>query len=539
MTHAPSRPAGYVATVAVGCFAVLLAQVSYSLPGALNGTFQVEFDTTGSQLVWITAAFAIPMVVFELTTGVIGDLFGRKRLLQVGAALTVVGALISALAQTVSFMWVGQIVAGLGAAVLFPTSLAMVAALTPNRDDRARAIALWAGFLSIGAAVSPLLGGAFATYASWRAAYVVVIAAAVVAFFLTFAATDSSAPEGRKLDFPGQITLALGLIAILYAVTQGSESGFGHVHILLGFALGAVLLIAFVVIELKTAVPLVHLNLFANRQYAIAAIATVVGMFAYLATCYSMSIWLGAIQHVSAVKIGVVFVFIQVPAFVLVPVVSRLIRSVQPRWVLSAGFALMAVGGLWEMTFDVHAAVWTSFLVPMVIFGIGFALSLGSVTAVAINTVPLRLAGMASATTNLLRDFGFALGPVLIGALAFGQADRQLLGGVGDAIGAAGLQPPYSDIAAGIAQQGGAMAINSMPVIPGAGPGMDPVPMPAELHQLAMDSLGNAYNNGFLVAGICAVLAAALTLFGLYSRRDSGEIAPAVAVGDAEISGAH
>ena len=104
MNQIPVRTRGYTATVVAGSFAVLLAQVAYSLPGALNGTFQQEFQTTGSQLTWITAAFAIPMVVFEVTTGVIGDLFGRKRLLQAGAALTVVGSLICAVASTV---WIG------------------------------------------------------------------------------------------------------------------------------------------------------------------------------------------------------------------------------------------------------------------------------------------------------------------------------------------------------------------------------------------------------------------------------------------------
>ena len=107
MNHIPVRSRGYTATVVAGSFAVLLAQVAYSLPGALNGTFQQEFQTTGAQLTWITAAFAIPMVVFELTTGVIGDLFGRKRLLQAGAALTVVGSLICAVAATVQVMWPG------------------------------------------------------------------------------------------------------------------------------------------------------------------------------------------------------------------------------------------------------------------------------------------------------------------------------------------------------------------------------------------------------------------------------------------------
>ncbi|MFD0474936.1 MFS transporter [Nonomuraea thailandensis] len=230
------------------------------------------------------------------------------------------------------------------------------------------------------------------------------------------------------------------------------------------------LLAAFVVIELRADVPLLHLKIFANRSYAIVAIATVIGMFAFLATCYSMSIWLGAIQHQSALKIGVLFLFIQAPAFVLVPVVSHVIRNFSPRWVLTVGFALMAVSGIWCSTFDIHDLSWTRFITPMLALGVGFALTVGSITAVAINTVPLRLAGMASATTNLLRDFGFALGPVLIAAFAVSRANGDLTDGVAAAIGASGLQPPYTDIAGGLAHQGGAMAVNSMPVVPGAGP---------------------------------------------------------------------
>ncbi|NYJ73619.1 MFS transporter [Allobranchiibius huperziae] len=515
MSRSVARPQGYTATVVAGCFAVLLAQIAYSLPASLSGTFQQEFQTTGSQLTWITAAFAIPMVVFELSTGVIGDLFGRKRLLQTGAGLTVVGSLVSAVAGTVHVMWAGQIVSGLGAAILYPTSLAMIAALAPDNDARARSIALWAGFLSVGAAISPLLGGAFATNGSWRGAYVVVIVAALVSFLITFKATDSSAPKGRKLDIPGQATLALGLIAVLYAATHGSESGFDRPNILAALVVGVVLLAAFVVIELRTEVPLLHLHLFANRAYAVVAIATVIGMFAFLATCYSMSIWLGAIQHQSAIKIGVLFLFIQGPAFVLVPVVSHLIRNVSPRWILSGGFALMSVGGLWCSTFSVTDMSWTRFMLPMLVFGCGFALTVGSITAVAINAVPVRLAGMASATTNLLRDFGFALGPVLIASFAFSRADGKLTSGLGRAIGASGLKPPYTDVAGGIAHQGGAIAINSLPVVPGAGPNMRPVPMPPQLHQLALHSLGSAYDTAFLVAGLCALVAAGLSLAGL------------------------
>ncbi|WP_169988958.1 MFS transporter [Microbispora sp. H10836] len=522
MTQTAARKQGYTATVVAGCFAVLLAQVAYSLPGALNGTFQQEFQTTGAELTWVTAAFAIPMVVFELTTGVIGDLFGRKRLLQAGALLTVAGSLVSALAGTVQILWIGQVVAGLGAAILYPISLAMMAAVSPSQEARSKAIAVWAGFLSIGAAISPLLGGWLAAEGDWRTSYLVVIAAAVVSIVITQFAADSSAPEGRKLDIPGQVALALGLIAILFAATQGSEAGFARPEIIGAFVAGLVLLGAFIAIELRTRVPLLHLAVFANRSYAVVAIATVVGMFAFLATCYSMSIWLGAVQHQSALRVGVLFLFIQGPAFVLVPAVSHLIRNFSPRWVLTAGFALIAVSGVWCSTFDVHDMDWTRFIGPMLALGVGFALTVGSITAVAINTVPLRLAGMASATTNLLRDFGFALGPVLIAAFAVSRANGDLTAGLGRAIGGSGLTPPYTDIAGGIAHGGGAMAINSMPVVPGAGPGMPPVPMPENLRALAAGSLGGAYSLAFLVAGLCAAAAAALTLFGLFGTQRAG-----------------
>lgn len=533
IASAPGKAPRYTATVIAGCFAVLLAQVAYSLPGALNGTFQQEFSASGTDLTWISAAFAIPMVVLELTTGVIGDLFGRKRLLQVGALLAAVGGVITFLAHSVQVLWVGQIVAGLGAAVLYPISLAMIAALAPPQEQRSKSIALWAGFLSIGAAISPMLGGGLASAGHWRGAYLIVVVAAVVSIAITFLATDSSAPEGRKLDVPGQATLALGLIALLFAAAQGSAVGYGRPEIIGAAVLGVVLLAAFVVIELRTEVPLIHLNLFANRSYAVVAIATVIGMFAFLGTCFSMSIWIGAIQHQEAVRIGILFLFIQGPAFVLVPVVSHLIRNVSPRWVLSAGFALMAVAGLWCSTFDVHDTSWVRFILPLLALGIGFALTVGSITAVAINSVPLHLAGMASSTTNLLRDLGFALGPVLVGALATASANSRLLDGIGGVVGKLSgdgtLDQAHAGAAVGIAHQGGAMALNSMPVIPGAAP----APMPGALHLLAMESLGSAYNLAFLVCGICAAVAGALTLVGLVGARDTAVEGVAEAVATA------
>jgi MFS family permease len=508
----------------------MVAQVAYSLPGALNGTFQQSFAISGAELTWISAAFATTMVVFELTFGVLGDLFGRKRLLLGGALLIVAGAAVCASAHEVHLMWIGQAVAGIGAGALYPISLAMLAAVAPDAQARAKAIALWAGFLSLGAAVSPMMAAVLAEYGSWRWAFGVVIAAALISFVVSLGAQDSSSPEGRTLDVPGQVTLAVGLIALLWALTQGSEVGWGDTTIVVGFAVGVVCLVAFVVVELRTEVPLLHLNLFAHRAFAISGITAVVGMFAFLGICFSMSIWLGAVQHVSPLKIGALFLVIQGPAFLLVPLVSRLIHSISPRWVLTSGFTLIAIAGAICARFDVRTGEWTDFAAPMLLLGVGFAFTVASITAVAINSVPLRLAGMASATTNLLRDFGFALGPVLVAAVANSVANGGVRDGLGTAVGESDLGAAHAGAVEGIAEHGGAMALNSMPVIPvptdpaqAPGPGNPMPPMPAAVHELALTSLGSGYSLAFLVCALCAAASAALTLFGLVGSRPESE----------------
>ncbi|WP_328476060.1 MFS transporter [Actinoplanes sp. NBC_00393] len=495
------------ATLIASCTAVLVAQLTNALPGALNGTFQQEFQTAGTELTWITAAFMIPLVVFELTFGLIGDMWGRKKLLIGGAGLLVAGALVCATAPTVQAMWAGQALSGLGAGILFPISLTLSAAITPTAHARARVIAIWAGFLSLGAAISPLLAGLFAEYSSWRGAYIVVAVLAAVAALLTLGAQDSSAPSGRKVDIPGQVTLALGLIAVLYAAVQGAEVGWSRPEIVGGFVAGAALLAAFVVIELRTDPPLLDLRLFRNRSFSIASVVAVVGMFSFLGICFSTSIWLGAVQHQSALKIGILFLFIQGPAFALIPLISYLLRHVPPRWVLTGGFALMAVGGFWCSRFDVQDLGWTRFIAPLLLVGIGFALTVGSITAVAINTVPLHYAGMASATTNLLRDLGFALGPVIVGAIALSSAGARFA----EALPGSGLPPAELGAATAIGEAAGPIAVNSLPPgVPGSG-----------AHAVAMDALGSGFQLAFLVCAIGALVAAALTLFGLRNTRDT------------------
>lgn len=536
---------GFRPTLIAGCLGVFVAQVAYSLPASLLGTIQQDLGISGAQLTWVSAVFATAMVIFELTFGVVGDMFGRKQLLLGGLGVLVVGELITLLGSSdVHVLWAGQAIAGIGAGALYPISLTMIAALAPDPVVRARSIALWAGFLSIGAAVSPITAGAIAEAGHWTASFWIPIGLAAVAFVVALRATNSSAPEGRRLDLPGQLTLVLGLLALVWALTQGSQDGYGQRNIIVGFVLAVIFLVAFVAIEVKATSPLIHLRLFANRAFAITGVVAVIGMFAYLGVCFSMTMFLGAVIHIGAVYIGILFLVIQIPALLLVPVVARLIHSVSPRWVLTLGFVCIAAAAFWASRFDAHSfldahgaphdAAFVKFIAPMVLNGIGFALTVGSITAVAINSVPLRLAGMASATTNLLRDFGFALGPVLCGAIYNRIANARFDDGLSGAIGAAiksgavpadkAAQGPFVGTIEGIGHSGGAVAVNSMPVVPGL-PGKPPLgAMPAEVHELAFSALSHAFSVTFLVASLCALAAAVLTGIGLAGAKSASEV---------------
>lgn len=529
-------------TLVAAAIAVCVAQVALAIPAVLNGLFQQDLGTSSAQLTWISDAFLVPVTLLELTFGVLGDLFGRKRLLIIGSLLLVVGQTISVLTPgadsstgtRVLVLWAGQIISGIGAAAIFPTTLAMVAAGTHTARDRSRAISVWAAALASGGFVSPVLGGWLARYgfgsdefATWRWAFVAVIGLAAVSTVVSIVwARDSSAPEGRSLDWPGQVTIAVSLFALLYAVIQGPTSGWGSGGVIIGFVLAVVFFALFIIVERRSSAPLLRLELFSNRSFAIASIATVVGMFAYLGTAYSSSIRLSAIQGFTPLKTSIAFLLLNGMTLILTPVTSRVLERYNPKWTLGVGFALIAAGNFWLSALPAANLSVAPVVAPLVLVGIGFAFALSAVTAVAVNTVPNHLAGMAAGSTSLLRDFGFTLGPAVIGAIALSRAAADISSKVAsNETLAAALKTFNNSAASAPAAQKPALeaaigAVNSGPLGANAVPGTITLPtgqtVPFNpLKDVAFSALDHAYSLGYIVSGVAALLAAVLVTLGL------------------------
>lgn len=532
-------------TLTAAAFAACVGSVALAIPAVLNGLFQADMGPTSSQLTWISDAFFVPICLLELTFGVLGDLFGRKRLLVGGAVLLAVGEAVavltpgaaSATSTRVLVLWIGQILAGTGAAALFPTSLAMIAAGTHTARARARSITIWAAGLSSGGVISPVLGGLITKLgwgsdanASWRWAFIAVLvlglASAAVSLWL---AHDSSAPAGRSLDWAGQVTIAVALFALLFAVIQGPTSGWGSAEVVVAFAMSAVFLVLFILAERRSAAPLLRLDFFANRAFAVTAIVTVIGPFAFLGTAYATSIRLSVIEGFSPLKTSIAFVLFNGMTLLQVPLTARLIERYNPKWLLGGGFALIGAGDIWLAAVPATNLSLAPVIAPFVLIGIGSALGISSLTAVAVNTMPNHLAGMASGTTNMLRDFGFTLGPAVIGAVALSRAagavQAQLAASpaLRGALAAFNAAPAHVPAAQRPAVEAAVGAVNSGPLganaVPATvpGPGGKLIPF-NPLKDVAFHALSHAYSIGYVVCAVAALLAAAVAVAAVGGR---------------------
>jgi hypothetical protein len=375
---------------------------------------------------------------------------------------------------------------------------------------------------------------------AWRWALLAIVACALLSTAISlFAAQDSRSPEGRSLDWPGQITFAIGLFALLFAVVQASSFGWLGTQSVIGYIVCVVFLAIFVRIELRVHDPLLRLELFLSRNFTLNSVVTVIGMFAYIGCGAATSIRLTATQGFTPLQASVAFVALQGPPLLFLPLVSFAMTRVNPRWLLGGGFALEALGAAWAATISVnHDSVWV-IVAPNFITGIGFAFAVSSITAVAVNTVRVQFAGMASATTSLLRDFGFALGPTVMIAIGTSRAAGKIARAISSSPTLAHqVNSFYGSVAhvPAAAKASTAAAIGAVKSGPLGAVGV-PATVPSHgktvplnpLHHTAFEALGSSYQFVWVINAVCAGIAAVLVFLVLRvdAHHDADELARA------------
>ncbi len=498
-------PSLSIGTLAASCAAICLVQIGLVLPASLNGVMQRALETSGSELTWISAAYLVPIAMFSLTFGMLGDRYGRKKLLVAGSALMAVGYVVSASAGSVHQLWAGQAICGIGAAALFPSSLAAITTATAiGTAERARGLAAWTTALSSGALIGLPLAGVIVEHASFFWTFGVLAWMAVVTAVLSLTlASESSVRQTRAFDWPGQVTIAAAVFALMFWITEGPTQGWLSPNVAGALVVGAVLFAAFVEFELRSASPLLQLRLFAIRTFSAASVVAVVGTFGYIGGAYALSIQLGVVQNKTPLQAAIPFVVIQGITPFIWPLLVRLLRFAGPRLMLVTGLLSAAAGQIWLAYLPYSGLI--PMLPALVLLGLGSGLLISAITSAAVNAVPIHQIGMAGATNSAIIGFGQAMGPALIGTIALTQTEDVLA----RSLDGAGLTVPERQIVDEISADGGPFALASAQL----------GPISEKVGPLAQDALTRGYNLGFVASATACVLAAVIAAMFLGYRR--------------------
>ena len=352
-------------------------------------------------LQWILNGYLLTLAALILLGGSLGDRYGRRLVFQIGVIWFTVASLLCAIAPNVEMLVAARVLQGIGGALLTPGSLAILEA-TFRREDRARAIGAWSGLGGVAAAVGPLLGGWLIEAVSWRAIFLINLPlGAFVVMMATRHVPESRDPEATgRLDYPGSTLAALGLGLVTYALIQAGEASADPATIAAMAAIGVAALIAFVVVEHRSAAPMMPLGIFASRQFTAANLVT----FAVYAALGGVFFLLVAFLQISLGYSPIAAGAASLPVTGLMLLGSAragaLAQRIGPRTPLTIGPLVIAAGMLMMLGIDPGDSYVSSVLPAVIVYGIGLTLVVAPVTATALAAADSRHSGVASGVNN-------------------------------------------------------------------------------------------------------------------------------------------
>src|SRR5215472_2239322 len=381
-------------------------------------TIQRSLHLSIASLEWVVSSYILVFAGLMLAGGRLADVFGRRRLFLTGLSIFTLASLGAGLAGSGSVLIAARLVQGLGAALLIPTTLAIILAAFTNPRERTAAISTWTAIGAMALAFGPLIGGFISQHLHWGWIFFINVPVGIVAFAIAVVATQESRDPSvvRRLDIPGLITSAVALSSLTYALIDGHDKGWTSPLILGAFALAAVAAAAFGVIESAAAHPMVDMRLFRSRIFAGGTITMMLWAFGIFGIYFFTSIYLQTILGFSPTKAGLAFVPMALCMALFAGLAGPVSRLLRPGQTVGLGMAVMAVG-LYLFSRLGGGATFAGLLPGFLIFGAGAALMNVPLTNAVLHSMPAERSGVASALMNASREVAGLLGITIIGAV--------------------------------------------------------------------------------------------------------------------------
>jgi EmrB/QacA subfamily drug resistance transporter len=408
--------------VSVATFMLLLdiTVVNVALP-----SIRQDLGASFTDLQWVVDAYALTLAALVLPAGSLADRLGRRRVFAAGLVIFSVASLLCALAPDPTLLSLARALQGVGGAVLFAVSLALVAQEFLAGRERGTAMGLYGATIGMAVAIGPLVGGALTDGLGWRSIFYLNLPVGTAALAVTYLKLrESRDPNATRVDWAGVATFSGALFLLVLALVRGNAEGWGSRLIVSLLAGSAILLVAFIAIERRVREPMLPLGLFKRPSFtgvqlaAFAVSGSLLAMFLYL-TLYLQN-YLGY----SPLEAGLRYLPITLLAFLFGPIAGALLSRVPSRALLSAGLGMTGVG-LLLMSGIETGSEWTTLLGGFLVAGAGVGLLNPVIADVAVSVVPKQHSGMAAGISDTFRQVGIAVGIAIWGAILVGRgADK-------------------------------------------------------------------------------------------------------------------
>jgi EmrB/QacA subfamily drug resistance transporter len=404
-------------TLAVVCTATAMLMLDIAVVNTALSRIADDLNTGLSGLQWVVDAYTLALASVVLTAGALADRLGRRRLFTIGLIVFTAASAACAAATDIVFLDASRAVQGLGGAIMFAVSLAILADAFPEPRQRAGALAAYGATIGGTFAIGPLVGGALTSGLDWQWIFLINIPLGAACLWITRRyVRESRDPAAPPVDWAGQTALIGGLFLLVLALLRGNDAGWSSAQILGELAGAAALLGIFLAIELRSKHPMLPLRLFRIPSFTGAQIAAFGISGSFFAVFLYMTLYLQQVLGLSAIEAGLVYLPATIVIFLVSGASSSLGEKVSHRVMITVGLALVAAG-MALMTLAQADSSWTALLPGLLLAAVGTGLFNPSVIAVALGSVPVEQSGLAAGVNDTFRQAGVAVGVAALGAL--------------------------------------------------------------------------------------------------------------------------
>jgi EmrB/QacA subfamily drug resistance transporter len=408
-----AHPFRAVLLVAVAVFMTSLDNlvVGVALPS-------IRDDLGGSleALEWTVNAYTLAFAVFLLTGAAIGDRFGRKRMFVVGLLVFTAASALAAMSQSIELLITARALQGLGAAIITPLSLAILADAVPA-DRRGPAIGLWGAVSGLGVALGPAVGGAVVEGAAWSWIFWLNVPVGLLLVPFALRGLRESFGEGGRttpIDRPGLVLSTLGLFGLTFGIVRSQELGWSSAAVVVSIVGGLLVLVAFVLLERRARAPMLPLSLFRSVAFSATNLLVFAMFFGMFGSIFLLGQFFQIVQGMGPLEAGLRTLPWTGMPVIFAPIAGILSDRIGARPLLVTGMALQAVGLLWLASVTAVDAPYGDFVLPFVLAGAGMGLVIAPVTGAVLAAAPAALAGKASGATNAIREVGGVFGVAVL-----------------------------------------------------------------------------------------------------------------------------